>query len=153
MNDTIMIKLRPSAIYAFLQIVNWLLVTLILLYFAYHYFPWLIFGSLITLSAAAYQYLLIRSTRYEITTETLHITVGIFLKRTDTLELYRVKDYIIQQNLTEQLFRLMHLTLLTRDLTSPAITLRGIPKSNLPDTLRDLVQQSRKNNNNIIELN
>ena len=47
----------------------------------------------------------------------------------------------------------VELTLLTRDLSSPALTFVGIPKSDLPDTLRELVQQARKNNSNIIELN
>jgi len=153
MTEAPTIRIRPSAIFAFLQIFSWLILTLGFLFIAWRYYPLFIYLSLATLLAAGYKYLLIRSIRYEITTEVLHVTSGIFFKRTDNLELYRIKDYIIEQNLTEQLFRLMHLTLLTRDLARPAITLKGIPKSDLPDTLRDLVQQARKNNNNIVELN
>jgi len=153
MNTPILIKLRPSPIYAFIQILLLLMLTLVLLLIAYLYAPPILYLGLIALTCALYQYLQIRAIRYEITAETIHVTTGILFKRTDALELYRVKDYIIQQNPTEQIFRLMHLTLLTRDLSSPALTFIGIPKSDLPETLRDLVQQARKNNANILELN
>ncbi|MBS1527757.1 MAG: PH domain-containing protein [Bacteroidetes bacterium] len=153
MNSPILIKLRPSPIYAFMQIFLLLMLTLVLLFIAYAYAPPIMYVCLIVLGIAAHQYLRIRAIRYQITAETIHVTTGILFKRTDTLELYRVKDYIIQQNPTEQIFRLMHLTLLTRDLSSPALTFVGIPKSDLADTLRDLVQQARKNNSNVVELN
>jgi uncharacterized membrane protein YdbT with pleckstrin-like domain len=91
-------------------------------------------------------------TLYELDEEVLHISSGIFMRRTDSLELYRVKDYIVTRNFLLQVFGLMNLTLLTTDLTGPVTLLRGIPKSDLPEIIRERVQKARQNSK-IVELN
>ncbi len=60
--------------------------------------------------------------------------------------------YIITRNLVMQLFGLMNLTLMTTDLTGPLIILKGIPKSDLPEVIRERVQRTRQNSK-IVELN
>ena len=146
------IKIRPAAIFAFIKIFPFILCVLGFLLLAWRYFPeliWLSFGSLLM---AVYRYLFIRKVRYHITPEVIRITRGIFFKRTDQVELYRVKDYILTQSFLLQLFRLMDLTLKSTDPENPVIWLRGIPQSDLVDTLRDYVQEARKHNN-IYEIN
>ncbi|MBS1528032.1 MAG: PH domain-containing protein [Bacteroidetes bacterium] len=90
--------------------------------------------------------------RYRITPEVIRISRGIFFKRTDQVELYRVKDYILTQPLLLQVFRLMDLTLKSTDSENPVIWLRGIPKSDLVDIIREYVQMARTRNK-IMELN
>ena len=51
-----------------------------------------------------------------------------------------------------QLFKLMDLTLKTTDPENPVIWLRGIPESDIIDTIRDYVQEARKHNK-IFEIN
>jgi hypothetical protein len=51
-----------------------------------------------------------------------------------------------------QAFRLMDLTLKSTDGENPVIWLRGIPESDITDTIRDRVQEARKHNK-IYELN
>jgi hypothetical protein len=46
----------------------------------------------------------------------------------------------------------MNLTLMTTDLTGPLIILKGIPKSDLPEVIRERVQRTRQNSK-IVELN
>jgi len=51
-----------------------------------------------------------------------------------------------------RIFRIMRITLLTQDLTSGQVALTGIPLSDLPDEIRDYVQQARIKNR-IFEIN
>jgi uncharacterized membrane protein YdbT with pleckstrin-like domain len=96
--------------------------------------------------------LYIRSFKYLITAATIKLTRGIFFKRTDQLEMYRIKDYIITQSFTLQWFRLMNLTLKSTDPENRVICLTGIPESDIVDTIRDHVQEARKDNR-IFEIN
>ena len=87
-----------------------------------------------------------------ITPEVVRITRGLFFKRTDQVEMYRIKDYIITQPFMLQVFHLMDLTLKSTDPENPVICLRGIPESDIIDTIRDHVQEARRHNR-IYELN
>lgn len=99
-----------------------------------------------------YRYLYIRNIRYVVTDEIIRVTRGIFFKRTDQVELFRVKDYILEQPFVLQIFRLMDLCLKSTDPENPVIWLRGIPYSDLVDTLREYVQRARQHNR-IYEIN
>jgi uncharacterized membrane protein YdbT with pleckstrin-like domain len=146
------ITIRPSAIYALLMVLPFILLALLFFGWAARLVPALILISVFCSAVGLYRYWQVRRTIYSLDAEVLHISTGMFLRRTDSLELYRVKDYIVTRNLLMQLFGLMNLTLLTTDLTGPVIILRGIPKSDLPDILRERVQRARQNNK-IVELN
>ena len=50
--------------------------------------------------------ILVKSIRYEITSERIKITSGIFSKQTSALELYRVKDYTLEAPFFYRLFHL-----------------------------------------------
>ncbi|NHA02551.1 PH domain-containing protein [Mucilaginibacter sp. HC2] len=146
------ITIRPSAIYALLMVFPINLLALFFLGLAYRLLPASILISVFCSTIAFYRYWKIRKIVYTVDAEVLHIATGIFLRRTDSLELYRVKDYIITRNLLLQLLGLMNLTLLTTDLTNPVTILKGIPKSDLPDIIRERVQRARQNSK-IVELN
>lgn len=146
------INIRPSAIYALLMVIPFILFALLFFALAARFLPALILISVLCSAVGLYRYWQVRQTVYSIDPEVLHISTGIFLRRTDSLELYRVKDYIVTRNLFMQLFGLMNLTLLTTDLTGPVTILRGIPKSDLADIIRERVQRARQNSK-IVELN
>jgi uncharacterized membrane protein YdbT with pleckstrin-like domain len=146
------ITIRPSATYALLMVIPFCIAA-----FAFLGLAWLLVNAIIFISVflsgtALYRYWQIRQTVYSLEPEVLHISSGIFLRRTDSLELYRVKDYIVTRNLIMQVFGIMNLTLLTTDLTGPVIILKGIPKSDLPEVIRERVQRARQNSK-IVELN
>jgi uncharacterized membrane protein YdbT with pleckstrin-like domain len=146
------IEIRPSAIFAFIKIAPLLICCLGLLCIAWRYFPSAIWLSIAVLAFAVYRYLFIRRTLYIITPKVLRFCRGIFFKRTDTVELFRVKDYIITQPFALQIFSLMDLTLKTTDPENPVVWLRGIPFSNLTDILRGRIIDARKDNR-IYEIN
>lgn len=73
---------------------------------------------------------------------------GVFSRRIDFLELYRVKDYIVKQSFVFRILNLMTFTLLANDKNSQnkTIIMQGITVTILPDKIRDLVQQARLKN-------
>lgn len=87
---------------------------------------------------------LIRSTVYELTTQRLRISRGILNRRLEELELYRVKDYVMNQPLFLRLFGLGHISVLTSDLSTPSVVLRAIPQvADVREKLRNAVQSER----------
>jgi len=146
------ISLRPAAVYAFLKVCPLLLLDLCILILAWLFLPVLIILSWAIMVVALYNYFSIRSYRYLITGEYIRITKGIFFKRVDQVEMYRIKDYILIRSLLMQLFGLMNVTLSGTDKVNPVIALKGIPVSGLIDEIRERVQEARQHNN-IYELN
>lgn len=85
-----------------------------------------------------------RNHRIEITTERLRLTRGVFSRRTDELELYRVRDLTFVQPFMLRLFGCGNLVLTTGDATTPELTLEGIPgDQGLRDSLRSAVESCR----------
>jgi uncharacterized membrane protein YdbT with pleckstrin-like domain len=146
------IVIRPAAIFAFIKIFGLLLAAAGFLYLAWRYFPPLTWLSIGVILFAVYRYAFIRRIKYTITPEYLQISKGLLFREVDTVELFRIKDYILMQPLILQVFRLMDLHLKTTDPESPEIWLRGIPLSDLVEQLRERVLETRKHNR-IYEIN
>ena len=82
---------------------------------------------------------------YELTTERLKLTTGIFSRETDVLELYRVKDMAISQPFVLRIFGLSNVTLTTSDRTTPVLTLEAIRNgTTVLDTIRHRVEALRE---------
>ena len=152
MTNSSEIIIRPAISFAVLKTLPLVLLSLVFLLLAWQYSPFFLFFSFGVLGAAWYRLLYIRSNRYIITSQVIHTSRGIFFKRTDQLEMYRVKDYVVTQSFLLQVLRLMNLTLKSTDAETPILFFAGIPESDLIDTIRDHVQQARKANN-IYEIN
>jgi uncharacterized membrane protein YdbT with pleckstrin-like domain len=146
------IEIRPAAVFAFIKVFPLLICSAGFVFLAWRLWPGLIFLSLVCLALALYRYIYIRTIHYLVTPEIIRIRRGICFKRTDQVELFRIKDYILTQSLLLQLFRLMDLCLKSTDPVNPIVWLRGIPLSDLVDRLRERVQEAR-GHNQIVELN
>ena len=152
MTHTDDIIIKPAFLFAFLKALPLILLGLSLLFLAWWLSPYLILLSFVFCLAACYRFVYNRHINYLITTEYIRISQGIFLKRIDQLEMYRIKDYVMTQPFSLQLFGLMDLLIKSTDPENPVIWLRGIPESDIIDTIRDRVQEARKHNN-IYEVN
>ena len=87
---------------------------------------------------------LTRTTVYELSTQRLKIHHGILNRRLEELELYRVKDYVMDQPLFLRLLGLGNLTLVSSDASTPKIVLRAIPGvAAVREQLRVAVQSER----------
>jgi membrane protein YdbS with pleckstrin-like domain len=103
-------------------------------------FCWLI----VPIFIAATRYLQTKNKIYELTTERLKITQGVFSRVTDTLELYRVKDLETQQPFLYRMADVENVQLKTSDLSSPVILIEAIPSSvRLADQIRNQVERIR----------
>jgi uncharacterized membrane protein YdbT with pleckstrin-like domain len=103
-------------------------------------FCWLIVPIFIALS----RYLQTKNKIYELTTERLKITEGIFSKVTDTLELYRVKDLETRQPFLYRMFGVENVQMNTSDTSSPFIFIEAISSAvGLGDKIRNQVEAIR----------
>jgi uncharacterized membrane protein YdbT with pleckstrin-like domain len=152
LNEPQVISLRPAAVFAFFKVFPLIICTLGFLFLAWCIYPVLIWLSLLTLIIAFYRFSYIRKVSYLITPEFVRVSQGIFFKRTDQVELFRVKDYIVTQSFLLQILGLMNLELRSTDPVNPIIWLCGIPHSDLVDTIREHVQEGRQHNR-IFEIN
>ena len=108
--------------------------------------------AIIILGIAFYRFWYLRNIIYIITAETIKTRTGIFNYMVTTLELYRVKDYIVTQSLIMRIFKIMTLTLYSTDKQESILAMEGIPQSGLCDVIRDLVQRTRSKSK-IVEFN
>jgi uncharacterized membrane protein YdbT with pleckstrin-like domain len=104
-------------------------------------FCWLI----VPIFIALVRYLQTKNKIYELTSERLKITEGIFSKVTDTLELYRVKDIETRQPFLYRLFGVENIQMNTSDTSSPFIFIEAIPHTvGLADKIRNQVEIIRQ---------
>jgi uncharacterized membrane protein YdbT with pleckstrin-like domain len=100
-------------------------------------FCWLIVPIFIALA----RYLQTKNKVYELTSERLKTTEGVFSKVTETLELYRVKDIEVRQPFFYRLLGVENIQINTSDLSSPVVLLEAIPKTiGLADKIRNQVE-------------
>lgn len=74
---------------------------------------------------------------YEVTTERVKITTGVFSRRTSELELYRVRDYSVVEPFWLRLVGVGHVVLVTADRTTPEVELCAVSRA---ATLKDQIR-------------
>lgn len=104
----------------------------------------LLFFLVVPVFYAVWKWLVLRNIKYELTSERLQIRQGVLNKELDELELYRVRDYKLEQPLILRLFSLGNITLRTSDTSHPVITLRAIRDGEqVREQLRKYVEECR----------
>lgn len=94
--------------------------------------------------ALAY-YLQTRCKVFELTTQRLKITSGVFTKVTETMELYRVKDIETRQPFFSQLVGIENVQMNTSDASSPFVLIEAVPsRVGFADKLRNQVEIIRQ---------
>lgn len=98
----------------------------------------------IPLLIAAWKWLIVANTKYELTTQRLRMRTGIFNRHLDELELYRVRDYKLEQPFFLRLFSLSTVILQTSDKSTPFVVLRAIHRGDvLREQMRTYVEEAR----------
>ncbi len=89
-------------------------------------------------------FLKVKSEVFEITSQRLRKTTGIFSKQTEDLELYRVRDYKILQPFFLRLFGLGTIELITIDKSSPHVMIPAVKNTKeLIDIIRENVEKMK----------
>ncbi|MFM7300800.1 MAG: PH domain-containing protein, partial [Crocinitomicaceae bacterium] len=73
-----------------------------------------------------YHYILLKTTKFKITSQRIEKTEGIFSRKTTNLELYRVKDLQMQRSLIERIVGIGSVQLTTSDQSDHQFYLNGI---------------------------
>lgn len=101
-------------------------------------------GLALPAGMAGLRWWITRATVYELTSQRLKVTSGILNRKLEELELFRVKDYTMEQPLLLRVFGLGNLTLMTSDATCPTVRIEAIAEvSDVREKLRNAVQAER----------
>ena len=104
----------------------------------------LLFWLVVPIFIILWKWLVTNMTRYELTTERLRTRHGVLNRKMDELELYRVRDYKLDQPFFLRLFSLGNIILQTSDLSNPVITLHAIPDcEQVREQIRNSVEACR----------
>jgi len=104
----------------------------------------LIVLALVPLAIAGWKWLIVANTRYELTTQRLRTRTGVLNKHLDELELYRVRDYKLEQPFFLRLFSLSTVILQTSDKSNQVLTLKAIRRGDeLREQMRTYVEEAR----------
>lgn len=98
----------------------------------------------VPLAIAAWKWMVVATTEYELTTQRLRTRRGVFNKHLDELELYRVRDYKLEQPFFLRLFSLSTVILQTSDRSNPTLILKAVPRGDiLREEMRTYVEEAR----------
>jgi membrane protein YdbS with pleckstrin-like domain len=107
--------------------------------------PYILVLLAVPIFIAGKRYLQTKYKVYELTSERLKMSEGVFGKVTDTLELYRVKDIETQQPFLYRLCGIENVQLNTSDTSSPFVLIQAIPHQvGLGDKIRNEVETIRQ---------
>jgi len=93
----------------------------------------------VPIGIAGWKWLELKCRVFELTTERLRISRGIFTRRTDELELYRVNDISLIEPFFFRLFSLGSLLITTNDVSTPVVSIPAIKAA------KELREELRKN--------
>ena len=100
--------------------------------------------TLAPLSVMLYRWAILKAKRYEITTQRIKVTTGIFSKQTSVVELYRVKDYILKEPFFYRIFHLGSIEIITSDPSTHDVFIEAVPNGRkLFDEIRQHVEARR----------
>ncbi len=91
----------------------------------------------VPLAVILWRWLVVKNTQYELTTERLKTREGVLNRKIDELELYRVKDYSMEQPLFLRLFGKSNIMLETSDKSHPTLMLYAVADG---ETLRNMIR-------------
>lgn len=104
----------------------------------------LFFWLVIPLFVMLWRWLVVKNTKYELTTERLRMRYGVFNKVSNELELYRVRDYKLEQPFFLRIFSLSNIVLTTSDKSHPHVVIEAINDGEeLREKLRKYVEICR----------
>lgn len=120
------------------------IVSLVILVLSLMFFPLAAVLVVIPVIYIFIKWMVVKNHRYKVTTERIFYTTGIFSKKTEALELYRVRDVDMYEPFWQRLFKLGNVALTTSDKTSMNFLLKAVPRpGELMNNIRKNVEQRR----------
>ena len=79
--------------------------------------------------------------RYRLTTERLFLRTGFIARRSEEVELFRIKDVSVRQSLLHRMVGAGVVTILSTDDSTPYVVLHGVPR---PEEVKEQVRQASR---------
>ena len=106
--------------------------------------PYILILLVVPIFMALWRYLQTKNRIYELTTERIKTSEGVFSRVTDSLELYRVKDLEVRQPFLHRIVGIENIQINTSDVSSPFILIASIPSAaGIADKVRNQVEAIR----------
>lgn len=120
------------------------IISAIIVVLALLFFPFAAVLVAVPLVYMLLKWIVVRNHRYKVTTERIFYTTGIFSKKTEALELYRVRDVDMYEPFWQRMFKLGNISLSTSDKTTSNFLLKAVPNpANLMNEIRKNVEHRR----------
>ncbi len=103
------------------------IISLIILVPSLMFFPIAAILVVIPLIYMLIKWITIKNHRYKVTTQRIFYTTGIFSKKTEAMELYRVRDVDMYEPFWQRMFKLGNIALTTSDKTAMNFLLKAVP--------------------------
>jgi uncharacterized membrane protein YdbT with pleckstrin-like domain len=145
--ETILWKGSPSQWTNFGFYFLWLLAAAAVVagYFQFHLAPLVLAALAIPVLFILARWTKTRSHVYEVTTERIRITTGLLSRTTSEFELYRVRDYTLEEPFWLRLVGRGNILLETADRTDPHCLIRAVPHAAaLKDQIRAQTERLRQ---------
>jgi membrane protein YdbS with pleckstrin-like domain len=106
---------------------------------------WALLPLVVGLFLLATVWMRTRSQRWKLTSKRIEIERGLFGKRVDTLELWRVRDVELRQSALDRFLGVSSILVTAHDGSYPALEIRGVPGDRtIYDRLMTAVMQARQ---------
>lgn len=120
------------------------IISAIIVVLALLFFPFAAVLVAVPLVYMLLKWIVVRNHRYKVTTERIFYTTGIFSKKTEAMELYRVRDVDMYEPFWQRMFKLGNVSLTTSDKTASNFLLKAVPNpANLMNEIRKNVEHRR----------
>jgi uncharacterized membrane protein YdbT with pleckstrin-like domain len=107
--------------------------------------PLILLGLILPVFWALCRWIATACNRYEVTSERVKLTTGLFSRRTTEVELYRVRDYSVVEPFWLRLVGCGNVVLVTSDRTTPQFVLQAVPHAaRLKDQIRAHTERMRQ---------
>ncbi len=114
--------------------------------------PFIVWGVLactlilapVSVGVILWKYLVVKNRKYDLTSQRLKTHSGVLSKKTDELELYRVKDTQFDQPFFLRLFGLGNVLLMSTDVSTPVVKIEAVKNAQaLREQIRNMVEERR----------
>lgn len=101
--------------------------------------------ALLLSAILSYRFIYLRRIRYCINHELLVCEQGVFHRKVDYLELYRIVDFCERQSLLQQLFGLKTVSILSMDRSTPRLDIIGVRcRNDIVPLIRERVEYNKR---------
>lgn len=101
--------------------------------------------SIVAIPVAIWYYLVTKNNVYTVTSQRIKTSSGVFSKKLDDLEIYRIKDTRIEKPFFLRIFGLGNIVMVTSDALTPQIVLVGLSEvEKKREQLRTLIERNRR---------